>query len=86
MAKAKLEYDLTDPDDRLEHLRAINSLGMAMALWEIAYNTRKKMAYAVEEMELKGKKIDPYDVVEKYRELIGEILEQHGIDPDKLVN
>ena len=43
MAKAILKFDLTDPDDRMEHKRAMQSLDMALALWQIMYNSRKEM-------------------------------------------
>lgn len=86
MAKAILEFDLSDGDDRMEHNRATRSLDMALALWDIAYNTRKQVEYAVEAKEIKGEEVSPYDVIDMYRELIGEILNKYDVDPDKLVN
>ena len=47
MAKATLEYDLSDPDDVMEHKRAIKSLDMAMALWNIVHNTKKGLAHLI---------------------------------------
>ena len=41
MAKATLEYNLSDPEDAMAHLRAVKSLDMAMALWDIVHNTKK---------------------------------------------
>jgi hypothetical protein len=41
MSKAKLEFDLTDFDDRMEFERATRSTDMAMVLWEMFYNTKK---------------------------------------------
>ena len=46
--KAILEYNLDDADDKMAHLRAVKSLDMAMALWEILYNLKKNMMYKVE--------------------------------------
>ena len=48
MAKAILKFDLNDPDDRIEHLRCIKSLDLAMALWEITSNTKKGLGYSME--------------------------------------
>ena len=33
--KATLEFDLSDPDEKMEHLRCIKSLDMALAMWDI---------------------------------------------------
>jgi hypothetical protein len=55
MAKAKLKYDLDDFDDRMAHLRAVKSLDMAMALWDITHNTKKGLEWSME-----GKEIDKY--------------------------
>ena len=41
--KAKLEFDLDNPEEKKEHFRCIKSLDMACALFEIANNLRKKM-------------------------------------------
>ena len=41
MAKATLEFDLNEPDDVLAHLRAVKSLDLALALWDIVHNTKK---------------------------------------------
>ena len=41
--KATLSYNLNDPDDRMAHLRAVKSLDMASALFEITQNLRKKV-------------------------------------------
>ena len=35
MAKAIIEFDLSDPDERMEHLRCIKSLDMALAIWKL---------------------------------------------------
>ena len=86
MAKAILEFDLADPDDRLEHKRAIASLDMALALWQIVTNSQKEIEYAIEAKEHKGETVSPYEANDMYRELIGEISAEHGINIDELVN
>ena len=81
MAKATLEYDLSDPDDVMEHKRAVKSLDMAMALWDIVHNTKKGLEWSME-----GKEIDKYDALELVYEKIHEILNNHNIITDELIN
>jgi len=81
MAKATLEYDLSDPDDVMAHLRAVKSLDMAMALWDIVHNTKKGLEWSME-----GKEIDKYDALELVYEKIHEILDNHNINTDELIN
>ena len=81
MAKAKLKFNLDDADDRLAHLRAVKSLDMAMALWDIVHNTKKGLEWSME-----GKEIDKYDALELVYEKIHEILNDHNIITDELIN
>jgi hypothetical protein len=85
MAKAILEFDLTEYDDRVEHLRAVMSTDLAMALWELIYNSRKEMERTIEAREMKGETVSAYDAIHMYREKIGEIVSEHNIDIDKLI-
>ena len=81
MAKATLEYNLSDPDDVMAHKRAIKSLDMAMALWDIVHNTKKGLEWSME-----GKEIDKYDALELVYEKIHEILGDHNIITDELID
>ena len=81
MAKATLKYDLSDPDDVMEHKRAVKSLDMALALWEIVHNTKKGLEWSME-----GKEIDKYDALELVYEKIHEILNDHNINTEELIN
>ena len=81
MAKATLKYDLSDPDDVMEHKRAVKSLDMALALWEIVHNTKKGLEWSME-----GKEIDKYDALELVYEKIHEIINDHNINTDELIN
>jgi hypothetical protein len=81
MAKATIEYNLSDPDDVMAHKRAIKSLDMAMALWDIVHNTKKGLEWSME-----GKEIDKYDALELVYEKIHEILDNHNINTDELIN
>ena len=80
MAKAKIEYDLNDLDDRIAHFRAVKSLDMALALWEITHNTKKGLEWSIE-----GKDIDKYEVLEMVFEKIYEILNEHNINTDEII-
>jgi hypothetical protein len=81
MAKATLEFDLNDSDDMIAHLRAVKSLDMAMALWEIVHNTKKGLEWSMEDKE-----IDKYDALELVYKKIHEILDDHNISTDELIN
>jgi hypothetical protein len=80
MAKAKIEFDLNDQDDRMAHLRAVKSLDMAMALWDITHNTKKGLEWSLE-----GKDIDKYEVLELVFDKIYEILDEHNVRTDELI-
>jgi hypothetical protein len=80
MAEAILKYDLNDTDDAMAHMRAIKSLDMALALWDITHNTKKSIEWSLE-----GKEIDKYEVLDIVYEKIYEILEEHNIKMDDLI-
>jgi len=80
MAKATLEFDLNDSDDMIAHLRAVKSLDMAMALWEIVHNTKKGLEWSMEDKE-----IDKYEALELVYQKIHEILDEHNINTDELI-
>jgi len=81
MAQAILKYDLNDVDDAMAHMRAIKSLDMALALWDITHNTKKSLEWSME-----GKDIDKYDALELVFDKIYEILDEHNIKIDDLIN
>lgn len=80
MARAKLEFDLTDPDDVKAHKRAIKSTDMAYSLFEIC-EVHKKIEWAIETKNIK----DPYDVIDLYKQAISESLEENRVDVDELL-
>jgi hypothetical protein len=79
--KAILEFDLNDPDDRLEHMRAIKSFDMAIALYEIQLNSYKELERLIEHQNLSA-----IDTLDKVFERINEVLDKHGIKIDDLIN
>ena len=83
MAKATIEYDLTDSDDLLEFERASKSLGMAQSLYDFAYTIRKKLQW---ELEAKDSTTDAeYELLDKVYATFWEILHDNDISPDKLI-
>jgi len=81
MAKAILEYDLNDIDDIMAHKRATKSLDMAMALWDITHNTKKSLEWSMD-----GKEMDKYDTLDMVFDKLHEILNEHNIRLDDLIN
>jgi hypothetical protein len=80
MAEAILKYNLNDTDDAMAHMRAVKSLDMALALWDITHNTKKGLEWSME-----GKELDKYEVLDIVYEKIYEILEEHNIKMDDLI-
>jgi hypothetical protein len=80
MPQATLKYDLSDPDDFIAHLRAIKSLDMALAIWDIVHNTKKNLHRTIGETDL-----SPDDVIDEVYKKIYEILEDHNIDSEELI-
>lgn len=68
--KAKLEFDLDNPEEKKEHFRCIKSLDMACALFEIALNLKKKC------------RDSDKDVYEE----IASILEENNLNIDELTD
>jgi hypothetical protein len=84
MAKAILEYDLTDPDDKMEFERTTKSLDMALALWEFGYNTKKSFQQKLEAND--KTKDEEYELLDKVYERFWEILNEHNINIDNLIS
>ena len=80
MAEAILKYDLNDSDDAMAHMRAVKSLDMAWALWDITHNTKKRIEWSLESKEL-----NKYEVLDLVYERIYEILDEHNIKLDDLI-
>ena len=81
MAKAILEFDLTDPDDAMEFERATKATDMAMVLWELVFNTKKKMYNQIEFDKIES----PYEAIDQLYEKLYEELHDRGLNMDKLI-
>lgn len=84
MAKAILEYDLNDFDDQMAHRRAIKSTSMALALWEIIYNTKKRVENEIERDEHLD--LSQYDLLDKVYEHILNVIKENNINIDELID
>jgi len=88
MATAILKYNLNDSDDMMEFHRVSQATDMALALWQIAYNLRKKVEWEIDARGVQNiengtdEYIDPVDIM---MENINSILEEHNINVDKLM-
>lgn len=83
MATATLTYNLDDADDRMAHLRAVKSTDMAIALFEITTNLKKKCRNIAED---KKQNLNAYSAMNEVFKGINEILEEQGIQIDELIN
>jgi hypothetical protein len=81
MAKAILEFDLTDGDDAMEFQRVTKATDMALVLWELVFNTKKQMYNQIEFDKIES----PYDAIDKFYERLYEELDDHGLNMDKLI-
>jgi hypothetical protein len=83
MATATLTFDLNDTDDRQEHLRCVKSLDMALVIWDIVYEVKKRT-----ENQLEGKETSTdaeFQLHEKIFEEIHDTLNERGIKIDELI-
>ncbi len=85
MAKATLEFDLNDFDDKMAHKRAVKSTDLALALWEIEMNLRKRLERELESKELKNEDVEVYDVIDMCMENILNTIRDHNIDIEDLI-
>ena len=78
--KAILEFNLDEPEDKEAHLRAIKSLDMMMALWDIEQYFRAQIKYNENLTE------DAYDALDKARQEFYDIMQRHNISTDELLS
>jgi hypothetical protein len=72
--KATLEFDLDDQDDKLNHLRCVNSTDMALFIWELKHNFWRKWKHDETDFNL-----------DSYRDALCELMQNHNIDVDNLI-
>jgi hypothetical protein len=79
MAKAILEFNLADPDDATDYIRANKALDMAIALWDIDQYLRAETKYNEELTQ------DAYDALATAREKFYQILNERNINMDEIL-
>lgn len=80
MAQAQLIFDLNEPDDQGAHLRAVQALDLALCLWDMDEYLRAQTKYAPDSMPQEA-----YDALSEARERFYQILNERGIDLDKIL-
>jgi hypothetical protein len=80
--KAILEFDLNDPDDIRAHMRCVKALDMAIVLWELRYNVKKRCENILERKE----EIDKYEALEIIFEELMEMYNHHNLSVDDLIS
>jgi hypothetical protein len=78
--KAKLKFDISDPDDYIEFKRVIKANDMASMLFELLRNTKKGMEWGLE-----NKDFDKYDTLEYVYDKIWDLVKEHNIDIDDII-
>ena len=82
MAKATIEYDLNDFDDEMSFRRANKATDMAIVIWELVFNARKKIMNHIEFKNVE----DPYIAAGLVFDLIHEELNERNINIEDLIN
>ena len=86
MSKAIYKFDLTDPDDRDEFLRTTKATEMAMILWEIIFNLRKRVGNSYDNISDEVyDKLKAMDGVHKVMDEIHKMLQESDINIDNLI-
>ena len=80
MAKAILEFDLNEPDDVEAHKRAIKSIDMMLALWDIEKYLRAQTKYNENLTQ------EAWDALEEVRKEFYNILNKYNISFDELLS
>jgi hypothetical protein len=86
MAKAILEFDLNEPDDIMAFKRANKALDMAIVLFEIQNNFRKRCLRGLEAKEEFGLKLDAYDGANFVLDELFKLLDENNINTDEIIN
>jgi len=79
MAKATLEFDLTDPDDVDEHKRMLKSLDIVLFLWEFDNYLRGKLKHG--DLPEGG-----YKALDEAREEFYDLMNKRNISLDELLH
>ena len=76
--KATLKFNLNDPEDRMEHLRAVKSTDLCLVLLDIDNHLRGIIKHGQDEKEA--------DVCQDVRGNLYMFMETRGVILDELIN
>lgn len=82
--KATIEFNLSDPDEAMEHYRCIKATDLALVLWELS-SSKKSVDRMIDAAREEDKNIDAYDGADLVYDKLYELLEQHGVFLDKII-
>ena len=85
MATATLTFDMNEPDDVMDHLRATQALDLALIVWNIQYNTFKDLESIITR-KMESPEFTHFDVLDVVRERINDLITEHGVNIDKLID
>ena len=77
--KAKLEFDLDNPDDKMAHMRCVKATDMAIMLWDIKQKIRSKLKYGE---YLSEAEFHQWEVMQ---DEFYSIASEYGINLDELI-
>jgi len=78
--KAKLIFDLTDPDDLMDFKRYNKSDEMANVIFQFMLNSKKELEYQIE-----TKKLNSYDTLDLVFERFNELVENGNININEII-
>lgn len=79
--KAIIEFNLDDPDDRQSYEIHNKAKDLAFLVWHLMTNKKKEIEYKLQGYTTYSR----YDALDLVFEEIGTMLEEEGINIDKLV-
>ena len=77
--KATLEFNLDNPDDKMEHMRCVKATDMALMLWDIKQKIRSKLKYSE---DLSEDELYQWEVMQ---DEFYSIADDYGINLDLLI-
>ena len=80
--KAKLKFNLDNPDDKMEHMRCVKATDMAIVLFEITHNLKRTLE---SRFESQPQPRDEFDGIEETFSEIYKLMDEHGINLDELI-
>lgn len=78
--KARLTFDLSNQEDRIDFAKCNKASGMASVLWEIEYNLKRKIEHELETMKQLP---SAYEAIDMVFDAIREQLEVHNINVEE---